>query len=332
MHDGGFSPHQSPPSGTPVGKAANGANPNATALRLLAGLAAPLAFGCAAMCFWFCVKPFGENPPPKEVALGVGCAFAVGGVLALGVAVFYRGSPAKVRSVVVKPALKLSESGRHWVPPPPGVPIPVDLGLPVSPRAKARRGGLRDGLAAVALLAILIGPVIGYIALQRQQVLNQGSPDPQTIRVADLGANGPGKNIHVKLTDFEFGDKYALTTRNGSWNAVCLAAFPVGRAGDGRALRVCVRTSKVHGEEDLREFRHRATVQGVVVNSIYEWERDREYMKEAYPGADVGSIWVVQEGYTFPNRSEIQTMFTISSGLVGLAVFCGVGALISKRG
>jgi hypothetical protein len=136
----------------------------------------------------------------------------------------------------------------------------------------------------------------------------------------------------VKLTDFEFGDKYAVKTRNGSWEAVCLAAFPKGKAGEPRALKVVVRTGGVRSEEDLRQFRRRAAVQGVVVNSIYEWESDRAHLAEGYPGADTSAMWVVQEGYSFPNRSEIQTLYGVSSGVVGLAVFCGVGMFIRKRG
>jgi hypothetical protein len=196
---------------------------------------------------------------------------------------------------------------------------------------KVKRGSLRDYLGVAALLGILIGPVLGYIAFQRQQVLDKGQSEPRTLRVAELGANGPRDSIHVKLTDFEFGDKVAVQSKKGSWTAVCLAAFPKGKAGDARALKVLVRSSRIHNEKELSEFRKKAAIQGVVVNSIYEWESDREYMKTAYPGVDTSSIWVVQENYTFPNPSEIKTMYAISSVIVGLAVFCGVGMFIGKR-
>jgi hypothetical protein len=135
----------------------------------------------------------------------------------------------------------------------------------------------------------------------------------------------------VKVTDFEIGNKYAARMRNGSWEGVCLAAFPRGKAGDPAALKVVIRSSRVHSEEQLRDFCKESALRGVVVNSIYEWENDREYMKSAYPGVDTSAIWVVQEDYTFPNQTEIQRMYTISSAVVGLAVFCGMGAFLAKR-
>ena len=92
-----------------------------------------------------------------------------------------------------------------------------------------------------------------------------------------------------------------------------------------------VRSNRIHNERELDDFAKRAQVEGVVVNSIYEWENDKEYMKQAYPGVDTSAIWVVQDNYSFPNESEIKTMYAISSGIVGLAVFCGVGAFIRKR-
>ena len=42
----------------------------------------------------------------------------------------------------------------------------------------------------------------------------------------------------MKITDFEIGDKYAARMRNGSWVGVCLPAFPKGKNGDPKALKV----------------------------------------------------------------------------------------------
>jgi hypothetical protein len=295
------------------------------AVRLMCGLSAPLAFAVAGVCFAFCIQPFGQNPPPKEVALGVGCVFTLIGLFFAGVAIFYRGAPTATTTVkewgygqVPDTAVRLPQpSGRLGAPSGARTPGPATRGI--------KPGSFRDYLSVGALLGLLIGPVLGYMTYQRQQVLDKGKSEPRTLKVAELGKNGPGDNIHVKLTDFEFGDKVSTHSKGGSWTAVCLAAFPKGKAGDPKALKVVVRTSRVRSDEQLREFARKATVQGVVVNSIYEWENDREYMKSAYPGVDASSIWVVQEDYTFPNPSEIQTMYAISSGIVAFALFCGFG-------
>jgi hypothetical protein len=330
MRDDSYSPYSSTPNRGTSQPANGGIALPPAAVRWICGLSAPLSFVVAGMCFYFLVAPFGQNPPPKEVALLVGIAAATFGLILVGIAAFYRGSPSAARAETELRLARPTEAEARWSPPAGGAGMEQMRALRPAPQEKTRRRPLRDLATVVAIVGILIGPALGYIAFQRQQVLHRGKPEPQTLRVADLGRNGPGDNIHVKITDFEIGDKYAARMRNGSWVGVCLPAFPKGKNGDPKALKVVIRSSRVHSEEELRDFCKQASVRGVVVNSIYEWENDREYMKSAYPGVDASSIWVVQEDYTFPNAGEIQTMYQISSGIVGLAVFCGIGMLMSK--
>jgi hypothetical protein len=300
-------------------------------VRIACAVGAPFSFVAAGMCFYFLVQPFGTNPPPREVALGVGIVFTCSSLLLTGMAIFYRGSP--VVPAVAERRLeslsglqrRLPQERSHAAAPSFSEPLPAT-------RPRRSRGLARDLLVTGALLGILIGPGLAYLTYQRQQVLERGKPEPRAFRVAELGKNGPGDNIHVKISDFEFGDKYALTTRNGSWAAIALPAFPTGKLGDSKSLRVLVRTTRVRDERALQEFGKRKEIEGVVINSIYEWEHDKEYMRQAYPGVDTSRIWVVEESYTFPNAGEIKTMYTASSTIIGLAVFCGIGSLMCKRG
>lgn len=330
MSDGSYSPYQSTGRGAPGAPASGGSYISNAGVRVMCGIVAPLAFACAAPCFYFLVHPFGTNPPPKEVALTAGIVFSCFGLFMAGMAVFYRGT-------IATPGLDYMKDRRQAVPPRQWSPANVPPGAVSDPRSlllsrnqPPRRGRRGEVFAAVALLAILIGPVIGYIAYQRQQVLKMGKPQPQVMKVADLGRKGPGDNIHVKITDFEFGKHYMTRSKGGNWIDVCLAAFPKGKGGDPKALKVVVRTGRVPNEVALRDFSKKAEIEGVVVNSIYESENDKEYMSQAYPGTDTSAIWVVQENYTFPNESEIKTMYAISSGVIGLAVFCGLGMVVRK--
>jgi hypothetical protein len=331
MPDSPSSHYSSSAYGAPPGPPTGGSSISNTAVRVVCGLTAPLAFVCAGICFYFLIKPFGENPPPKEVALGVGIAFALGGLFMTGMALFYRGSIPTPGLDEMRRAAQAAP--QRWTPanvPPGAVADPRSLLYARKQQEQQRRGRRGEILGVVALLAILIGPFIGYAAYQRQQVLDRGKAEPQVMKVYDLGRKGPGDNIHVKVTDFEIGGAYAVTTKSGSWQSACLAAFPRGKKSDPKALKVVIRTSSVHNEKEVAEFGKRASVEGVVVNSIYEWEHDKEYMKQAYPGVDTSAIWVVQENYTFPNEREIKIMYGISSGVVGLAVFCGLGAVVRR--
>jgi hypothetical protein len=353
MRDDPFSSYPPSRQGKPYRPTGGQVTLSPTAVRVICGLSAPLAFVASGICFAFLVKPFGTNPPPKEVALIVGVVFAAFGLILVGIAAFYRGTPAEEEP----PAAPESAAGTLNLPTPDwaraqmpadpwalaapeavptptparGADIPAGMRPFESPAAEARRKSRSDWLWAAALLGVLIGPVLAYFGYQRQQVLNKGKHQPKNLTVAELGANGPGDNIHVKLTDFEFGTKRAVRSKGGSWTAVCLAAFPPGRVGDPRALKVIVRTSRVRNEQELREFSRRPTIEGVVVNSIYEWENDKAYMKEAYPGVDTSCIWVVQESYTFPNDTEIRIMFAAGGVIAALGVCSGFAALAKRR-
>jgi hypothetical protein len=299
------------------------------AVRIACGLGAPFGYVAAGLCFYFLIQPFGANPPPKEVALIAGIVFTCTAIALSGIAIFYRGR--QPESALAERRLESLSGLQKRIPDRTATPVAAEVRP--APTAGQKRRSLASELMGVgALLGILIGPGIAYLAYQRQKVLDMGKPEPRVFRVAELGKNGPGDNIHVKVTDFEFGDQYFLRSQRGSWKDVCLAAFPKGKVGDPQALRVVVRTSRVHDEKELREFGTRTELQGVVVNSIYESENDKNFMRDAYPGVDTSRIWVVQENYTFPNQSEIQTMYTISSGIIGLAVFCGIGAMVRRLG
>jgi hypothetical protein len=328
--------------GAPHDEPSAGPNISPAVVRVLCGISAPLGFVCAGLCFYFLVEPFGTNPPPKEVALVAGIVFTCIGLLLAGVAIFYRGTATREAAderrldTLTNPGQQRDfDAGPDPVQRRPPASAAASFSYTLQDHARAspgRRGGrLGELLGVVALLGILAGPLLGYITFQRQKVLEMGKPDPKVVSVAELGRAGPGDNIHVKITDFQFGNKYAVGKKNGSWTTVCLAAFPGDKSGDPRALKVVVRSNRIHNERELDDFAKRAQVEGVVVNSIYEWENDKEYMKQAYPGVDTSAIWVVQDNYSFPNESEIKTMYAISSGIVGLAVFCGVEAFIRKR-
>src|ERR1700722_2972334 len=92
MRDGSFSPEPWSPREESSRTADGNMVLSSTAIRLICGLAAPLAFGCPGLCFYFLIQPFGTNPPPKEVALIVGIVFAGFGLMLVGIALFYRGS------------------------------------------------------------------------------------------------------------------------------------------------------------------------------------------------------------------------------------------------
>src|SRR5579871_4042788 len=121
---------------------------------------------------------------------------------------------------------------------------------------------------ALSLLPLLLLAAVGgggfllYGGWQDWRIYTSGDPEPQEIRAADLAANGPGDNVHVKVTDFTLGAGYTITQRWGKWTCVWIPLFPDGEKQED--VRVIVKTKDVVDEDEFRAFCRKKEVTGIV--------------------------------------------------------------------
>jgi hypothetical protein len=128
-----------------------------------------------------------------------------------------------------------------------------------------------------------IGVVLGLaysgsdgLAAKERAKAEKGQPTPQTIKVADLAANGPGDNPHVTLTDFEFRPNDVVVSRKRrlfytykEYEGVSFPLYPRGRRGkrpQKQAARVVVMAPWLRTDAEIEIFMRRKTITGMITD------------------------------------------------------------------
>src|SRR5262249_24447607 len=161
------------------------------------------------------------------------------------------------------------------------------------------------------------------------------------ISAADLAEDGPGDNVHVKVTDFVLGEKYALAERRGKWHRISMPLVP---SGAGRAkknlgafltillqnqplaavtcssyflpvlsrkhagIKIVVQSFHVSNRRQADRFydRHKQLpITGIIINNVHGLvAMEERVLEKDYPGADFSSVLVLEEGREFPSLGK----------------------------
>ncbi len=210
---------------------------------------------------------------------------------------------------------------------------------------RPRRSGLHNlfanlsyylqGRHATGLLAAVVvgGIALVVIAFVEGRLMGVASDKPQSMTLAQLADKGPGDNAHVLVTDYFPGNNFVYSQRTvsgmptGNWTAVFIPVVPrtsnliQGFGGEVKIpadkIRVIVHSTGIHGDADLARFFGKPTIQGTVVNSIRSLDGETQrLLREAYPGADFGSCYILQEG-----RKPSSAVFVLGLALLGMLLF-----------
>jgi hypothetical protein len=187
---------------------------------------------------------------------------------------------------------------------------------------------LHGVLFLIGCLGVIAGGFLSWIGWQEWTIYSSGSPTPQQISAAELAADGPGDNIHVKVTDFTLGIKYVVPAKKDKWHRLWVPMFPVGPAGRRGEIKIVVETSHVadHREFDRFYERHRQQPLTGIITSDFRSLGPKliEELKKNYPGADFSSVLVIQEGRGFPSLQEV--LWLLGGGVVLISL--GLAAVV----
>jgi hypothetical protein len=127
-------------------------------------------------------------------------------------------------------------------------------------------GAFNSTLALATVTGFWLGLAAAYVAAQLQTISGVAAPEPQTLTVAELLAKGPGKNLHVQLTDLAFG-KPLIEEEEHQWKTVWVPVLPAGRAGKPADRAVYLR-AYVTDQAQLDELLRRTSLTVLVVSSL----------------------------------------------------------------
>jgi hypothetical protein len=174
-----------------------------------------------------------------------------------------------------------------------------------------------------AFIALFAGGMLGYFGWQEWTLFSSGSATPQSIPLADLAANGPGKNVHVTVTNFTFVPKVGIyEEKNGAWQS---AWFPVVVPGEPTKA-IVVKNFKVKNESQVEAYVESASssqaLTGIITNSIRSLgTEETAKLKNMLPGVDVSKTLVLEEGRSFPSSGSV---FGLLGGGI-LLILVGLG-------
>jgi hypothetical protein len=185
-----------------------------------------------------------------------------------------------------------------------------------------------------------LGVLLGGLAIASQWNLSRVKgyahtikTSPQSIKVADLSANGPGDNPYVTLTDYRFrpGD-VEVTVWKGNQSKMAGTAYfplePARKAAKGKkpakepekkTPRVVVVVS-ADTPAQVKAFVNRTTITGIVKGSTFEtWDVPKVPVEWGPEGGPKEKVWLVwaDERPEKPNLARTEKV-SLGLGLAGM--------------
>jgi len=201
-------------------------------------------------------------------------------------------------------------------------------------------------LGRIFLLRVMFGGVILFIGIKEWRLSQSASTTPQTISCAKLEQTGPGDNLHVVLTNFVLCEgSYVYQgskNDNSKWTKLWIPAVPDngeyvqqikkmfsenktnGEIPKPKNLKVIVKTTSVHGENELDDFAKRDTIQGLIVNKVESLgSEERGILAGSYPGIDFSNCYILEEGRK-PKGAPVSAAMMGGGGLAILGGLFGM--------
>jgi hypothetical protein len=189
---------------------------------------------------------------------------------------------------------------------------------------------LEGGLILLAMVGLVAGGLVGWHAWQQWTMYSLGDATPRPVRLADLERDGPGNNIHVRVTDFFLPPNYVAEKKNDKWNRVWIPMLPRDQPGR-REIKVVARAFDIENEFQLQQFYRQPEVTGIVVNAIWGIRsQEAEHLKTRYPGSDFSSAILIDAGRAFPTKEGVALWIGVASGLLALGLFATVLSVVLK--
>jgi hypothetical protein len=193
------------------------------------------------------------------------------------------------------------------------------------------------GVFAVGCILTLLGGVIVlFIGWEEKRLLDKGTPQPERITLAALVAKPTIDNVHLTLTDFDWGHEYVYEEKKGSWECIWFPVVPPdhedGKQPNNPVIRVVIKSTKVRNPADADRLADLDEVTGVITNDIASMGSGAAAkLGEGYPGANFRSAIVLHEGRSFPTPEMVNLLFGSGVGLLVLGAILGVAWIVAVR-
>jgi hypothetical protein len=158
------------------------------------------------------------------------------------------------------------------------------------------------------------------LGIQEMRLRAVAADTPQELTLRELIDQGPGKNAHVILKDFRFGQNYVYEekSRSKTWTKAWVPLIPldgpIGKINlNPTSFQVILKCMNVKSENDLATLALQPTIKGMVINEIDSLgSKEKDHLTKSYPNTNFTRCWIVE-----PDREP--------AGPVKLMLFLGGG-------
>lgn len=207
----------------------------------------------------------------------------------------------------------------------------------------------------IAIALVIGGAVLAFFGYNESKLASAADTEPQTITAADLIANGPGDNAHVRVTDLYILDSYAYEgpddgsdTYDKLWVPAiamddpwavdietkveeAIAANPenpdftaIDQIPYPTDLGLVIYTKDVGNAVAFDGFYQETELQGLIINEIENLKGDElSNLKQGYPSLDASKVLILE--HNRKPKSGGTTMLMMVGGvlliLAGPALF-----------
>jgi hypothetical protein len=191
---------------------------------------------------------------------------------------------------------------------------------------------LTFGLFVSGLTFCLWGLVWWYLAYQDYQLRKTSSAEPQAITCRALIDKGPGENVNVVLTDYQFlGDQFVVRyhydkgdlNKPQTWDKVWIPVVPADEVkADAQKVAVILGTRKISSAQQLQPLEKAGRLEGMVVNDISSLPPEEvKLLRKSYPQVDFSKCWIIEHERTHEGTTRgilIGSVCGLSLVLIGL--------------
>jgi hypothetical protein len=200
----------------------------------------------------------------------------------------------------------------------------------------------------LGLIIFICGVALVVVGVREMKLSSAARAEPSDLTCAQLAKDGPGDNVHVRLSDFIMYDNAAVivtSKRSKRWKHAWVPAVPTDgpwfnsmkakmQTGDfdpatvqpPRDSIVLVKTSKVHDEMELMRFLESDSLTGMVINGVDSIDsKERREIETELPGVNLSSAYILDCGRTPASGGKITGMFA------GGAVLCALPLVLMVR-
>lgn len=170
----------------------------------------------------------------------------------------------------------------------------------------------------VIRVLFVIGLACSLFGFKEARLAFNGTKEPEQVTLAALGATDGTSNVHLTVSDFQFGEGVVFEEKNGRWTQIWIPLVEPGEKWTPRPI--VVNSNDVKSEHDLNSLVLKTELTGVITGGL--GSKQSKQFAAMYPQTDLKNALVLDLDKSFPSTLTAVGLLVI--GVIALLVAAGL--------